>query len=332
MRPIKLGANQPPDRFYRGGERIAQFRGGQAVTSGASRMRVPEDWVGSTTTLFAEESLGLSSLPSGELLRTAVEAEPEAWLGPDHVARLGTDTGLLVKLLDAGERLPIHVHPNHAFASANLGLAHGKTEAWIALTAGTVGLGFNRDVRAEELAGWVAEQRAAEMAQAMHSLAIAPGDAVLVPAGTPHAIGAGCFVVELQEPTDLSIMLEWDGFELDGERDGHLGLGFSQALQAVDRRAKTLDEVHTLRQSTSTSRGPLLPGAGEFFRANRVHNGGGWPAGFAVVVVVRGTGTLRTSAGVDQVRGGETLVVPFACGDVSFAGDGELVVCRPPRP
>ncbi len=50
-----------------------------------------------------------------------------------------------------------------------------------------------------------------------------------MPAGVVHAIESGIFVLELQEPTDLSILLEWDGFAVDGDKDGHLNLGFDKA-------------------------------------------------------------------------------------------------------
>ncbi|WP_231560250.1 hypothetical protein [Microbacterium hominis] len=40
----------------------------------------------------------------------------------------------LVKLLDAGQRLPVHAHPDDAFAAAHLGRAHGKAEAWYILS------------------------------------------------------------------------------------------------------------------------------------------------------------------------------------------------------
>ncbi len=51
--------------------------------------------------------------------------------------------------------------------------------------------------------------------------------------GWSHAIESGIFVLELQEPTDLSILLEWDGFAVDGDKDGHLNLGFDVALDAL---------------------------------------------------------------------------------------------------
>jgi mannose-6-phosphate isomerase len=67
-----------------------------------------------------------------------------------------------------------------------------------------------------------------------------------VPPGVLHAVGEGVFLVELQEPEDLSILLEWRGFELDGERDGHLGLGFDLAPEAVECRSRSGEEIRQL--------------------------------------------------------------------------------------
>lgn len=128
MRPLILPANQPSGRFYRGGARIAEFR-----QAGPAPADAPEDWVASTTTLFGEDSLGLSRLPGGELLADAIHRNPTAWLGPDHLQTFGEDTALLVKLLDAGQRLPVHAHPDVRFAKERLALGHGKTEAWVFL-------------------------------------------------------------------------------------------------------------------------------------------------------------------------------------------------------
>jgi mannose-6-phosphate isomerase len=329
-----LPANQPADRFYRGGARIAAFRGEPPRGTHA-----PEDWIGSTTALFGADTLGLSRLPDGGLLADAVQGDPEYWLGPEHVAAFGADVGLLVKLLDAGQRLPVHAHPDVPFAGEHLGLAHGKTEAWIALEPCAVHLAFDRDVPELELRRWVEDQDVEDqdveaMLGAMHRLELDRGDAVLVPAGLPHAIGEGAFVLELQEPTDLSILMEWEGFELDGPRDGHLGLGFETALAAVDRRGWAPSQVAALRQATAATTGPLLPGAEGFFRAERWRTSGRWGAGFAVVVVVAGQGELVDDAGAaTPLHRGQALLVAHAAGALELvAHDGlEVVRCRPPR-
>jgi hypothetical protein len=112
-----------------------------------------------------------------------------------------------------------------------------KTEAWVLLEAApgaVVGLGLRRPVAPEELADMVRRHDSAGHVEAVNTRTVRPGDGILVPAGTPHFIGEGVFVLELQEPTDLSILLEWEGLAVDGDRDGHLDLGYDVALQAVD--------------------------------------------------------------------------------------------------
>ncbi|GIE95436.1 hypothetical protein [Paractinoplanes rishiriensis] len=109
-----LSANQPAT-FYRGAGRIAEFRNLPAL---ADR---PEDWVGSTTSRFGLAPSGLSTLSDGRLLVEAIADDPLWWLGPGR-----TDTGILVKLLDAGQRLPLHAHPDRRFATAHLASRTGK--------------------------------------------------------------------------------------------------------------------------------------------------------------------------------------------------------------
>lgn len=320
----QLRANQPPDRFYAGGDRIAAFRGEQVRSH-----HVPEDWVASTTTLFGESMLGLSTLPGGDLLADAIARDPLGWLGPEHVAAFGDNPELLVKLLDAGQRLPVHAHPDVAFAAEHLGLANGKTEAWVMLEPATVHLGFTRGVSVDELTRWTDTQDVDAMLHAMHRVPLAAGDAVLVPAGLPHAIGEGAFLVELQEPTDLSILLEWTGFDIDGPRDGHLGVGFDAALAAVDRRGWSADEIALLRGARASTTGDLLPDAAPFFRAERLRGDATLDAGYSVLVVVAGAGTL---AGAQQLQAGQTLVVPYDAGPLDLRGVHlEVIRCRPPR-
>ena len=168
------------------------------------------------------------------------------------------------------------------------------------------------------------------MLGAMHLLAVEPGEAVLVPAGMPHAIGQGAFLVELQEPTDLSILMEWKDFDLDGAADGHLGLGFAVALRAVDRRAWSADEVERLRGARADDVGDLLPDAAGFFRVERTRGVATAPAGFCVLVVVAGSGPLNGTFGELSVQAGQTLVIPFAAGECRLSGDVEALWCRPP--
>jgi mannose-6-phosphate isomerase len=330
LAPVRLPANQP-DRFYRGGAAIAALRGSAAREFG------PEDWVASCTTLHGSPDLGLSALPDGRLLRDAVAEHPDSWLGAAHRARFGADPALLVKLLDAGQRLPVHCHPSDEFAAAHFGSRYGKTEAWIVVgTAGpdsTVHIGFEADVPADTVADWVARQDAAAMLGALNPVTVRPGDTVFVPAGVPHAIGTGVFIVELQQPTDLSVTLEWRGF-LDEAAGGHLGIGFDTALGCVDRSGwgERLGSLVRHEDSTGAPVQDLFDeAAAGFFRAQRVRGGAELAASFGVLVALSGTGVLHTEhAGEVPVTRGETYVVPHAAGATTVAGDLVALHCLPP--
>ena len=321
MRPLTL----PPNvlqHFYAGGERIAALRG----TPSADHS--PEEWIGAANTTF-DGSRGLSRLPDGTLVRDALAADPEGFLGPEHVARFGADPALLVKLLDAGQRLPVHFHPDREFAARSLGLAHGKTEAWLIVEAdpgASVWVGFSRSVILDEVRAWMAAQDSAAMLAEMCELPVRAGDAVFVPAGTPHAIGAGILMVEVQEPTDLSVLLEWECFELT-EDEGHLGLGWEVALDALDRSAWSQERAAALRGPGAGR--SLLPAAAEpWFRAEPVRGGDTLEAGYSILVGLAGSG----SVGDEPFGRGVALLVPHGAGPLTVSGDAEGIRCRPPSP
>lgn len=326
--PIVLAPNQP-SQAYPGGGRGARFRGLDPQASPE-----PEDWIASVTARWGQAPSGLTVLEDGRTLKDAIDAEPEAFLGPQHVASFGADPFLLVKLLDSSERLVVHCHPDRDFARQHLGCAHGKTEAWLVLEAepgAEVYLTFRRDVARDELDDWVARQDVDEMLEALHPVAVRAGSAVLVPAGVPHAIGAGILLVELQEPTDFSVMLEQGRFQ-----GGDLGLGFDVALGCVDRTAWSRDRLDHLLGPGLAHHGQVLPEAADpFFRAEHVTGSSNDRiTGFGVLVAADGAGELAGEfpGSPLPLRRGATVLVPYAAGPMDLRGDVEAIWCRPPAP
>jgi mannose-6-phosphate isomerase len=326
---VRLDANQPPERFYRGGAKIDRFRG----TAKGPDFR-PEDWVGSTTALAGEQRLGLTRLRDGRLLADAIAADPVTWLGPDHLAAYGTSTMLLVKLLDAGQRLPVHAHPDDAFSAAHLHRPFGKAEAWYIIDGGTVHLGLRHDVDRRALADHVRWQDTTALLGLLHEREVEPGDVVYVPPGELHAVGQGVFLLELQQPEDLSILLEWHGFALDGARDGHLGLGFDLALQAVTTRERSPAELDRWILPAEEGLSILPSESAQYFRLDRhVVNGSVTiEPGFAIIVVEDGEVKLSTAGGHSRRAGrGSTIAAPHGEGWITATGTGTVLVCRPPR-
>ena len=301
-------------RFYSGGALIGRLHG-RAEEDGP----YPEDWVASVTEAVNpgrdEPEAGLSRVAEGPLLRDLIEEEPEAWLGRAHLERFGTSTGLLVKVLDAGVRLPVHAHPGRAFARAHFGSQFGKTEAWIVLDtraeASEVWIGLREPVERARFREWIERQDTAALLGALNHVPVRAGDVVYVPAGAPHAIGAGALIAELQEPTDLSIVAEWRGFPIE-PADAHLGIGWELALEAFDlaQRAPALG---------------LPAEARAFFWADELPE----PAGrFGVLLVLAGEGEL---AG-EHARAGDAFALPAAVTELEVSEDLRVLRCLAPDP
>jgi mannose-6-phosphate isomerase len=296
-------------RFYRGGLLIDRLRGETGADTD-----FPEDWVGSVTQASNpgrdEPLAGLSQLDDGALLRDAIAADPEGWLGPD--AARGS-TGVLVKLLDAAERLPVHFHPDRAFAAAHFRSAFGKTEAWIVLATreeeSEVWIGMRERVDRETYRGWIDRQDRDRLLDSLHRVPVRAGDVIFVPAGTPHAIGAGALIAELQEPTDFSIVCEWEGFPIAPE-DSHLGLGWDVAIEALQLEP----------QAPTTG---LPDEARAFFWADERAE----PAGrFAVWIVLDGSGTIDG----EPARRGDCFAVPAGADRIAVDGDLRVLRCLGP--
>ncbi len=343
--PLRLPDNRVPV-YYEGGSGIDRFRGLPTDTRSG-----PEDWVASLCRLPASivgpdgpPDAGLSTTVEGHVLADLVGADPVGWLGSSLAARFGADSGLLVKLLDAGERLPVHCHPTRAFGADHLGSLFGKTEGWIILGAApgaTVWLGLSDDVDVATLRRWVDEQDVGSMLSAMNAIEVQAGQVVYVPAGLPHSIGPGVFLTELQEPTSFSVLAEHASFGLD-EQQATLGLGWDVALACFDlggyrgdRLAALLPEpVEHSVQSGGTVHELFPSAADEFFAARRVRCTGTVALdgpGFAVLVITGGAGRLAWDDGDEPIASGDTWVVPFGAGPLRFTGELEAIVCLPPN-
>jgi mannose-6-phosphate isomerase len=330
-KPSKLPSNQF-DHFYKGGNRIGKLRNGPG-----GPMR-PEEWIGSTTTRFGESINGLSKLSDGQLLKDVVNADPISWLGAKHLEKFGASTEILVKLLDPDQRLPVHYHPDQSFAKEKLHMNHGKTEAWIILEApvgARVGVGFNRQMSKAEVTALVKAHDSQGLLDSLVFKEVKVGDAVFVPAGVAHAIESGMFVLELQEPTDLSILLEWDGFAVDGDKDGHLNLGYETALDAL--RLSPLSqsedkEIVSRFESSAAKSHPIFKSvADSFFRADYLTGDDKKvEAGFGIFLALTGGGQLvfENTDRLD-IKAGDAIVIPYCAGSFTVKNCSGIL-SRPP--
>jgi mannose-6-phosphate isomerase len=254
-------------------------------------------------------------LEDGTLLRDAIAADPSAWLGEAHLDRFGLTTGLLVKLLDAAERLPVHAHPNRAFAAAHFDSLFGKTEAWIVVDtrgeSAEIWVGLTEPADRQTYRAWIDAQDRDALLNSLNRVEVRAGDVVYVPAGIPHAIGAGVLIAELQEPTDFSLLCEYEGFPVD-PADSHLGLGWDRALDAFELGAH--EPVRHLPDEAKA-----------YFWADEVVE----PAGrFAVLLVLEGQGSIDGKS----ARAGDRFAVPAMTEELSAEGPLRVLRCLAPEP
>jgi mannose-6-phosphate isomerase len=159
----------------------------------------------------------------------------EVWF--QRTDRRASESGLLLKILFTDEPLSIQVHPDDAYAQS-IGLAHGKCEAWYILSAlpdARIALGLKRSVSPSELRASIESGSIVELVQWR---GVQSGEAILVVAGTIHAIGSGIVVVEIQQRSEATFRL----FDFGRQRELHndhavaAASGAHAAHQAPSRR------------------------------------------------------------------------------------------------
>jgi mannose-6-phosphate isomerase len=174
----------------------------------------------------------------GTTLRDLVRRHAPALLGPGVGPR--DQFPLLVKFLDAHQVLSVQVHPDDE-RGRRLAGDNGKTEAWVILHAEPGSLiyaGLRPGVSCADLAGAI---RSGAVEPLLHRFEPRPGDCILIPAGTIHAIGGGIVLAEIQQMSDATFRVyDWGRVGADGRpRQLHP----DQALEATDFDAGPVDPV-----------------------------------------------------------------------------------------
>jgi len=124
-------------------------------------------------------------------------------LGKANYERFGLEFPLLVKFIDARQDLSIQVHPDDVLAGKRHN-SKGKTEMWYVVSADEgahLRSGFSRKVTADE---YVASVENDTITDLLSDYSVKPGDVFFLPAGRIHSIGAGSFIAEIQQTSDIT--------------------------------------------------------------------------------------------------------------------------------
>lgn len=355
--PVKLTSPRVW-RTYTGGSRIDGIHG---IHDG-NDSQFPEEWIMSIVTArnagreqIADE--GLCYLDGTDMtLRDYIAADPEQALGHEHVNKLGNTTGVLVKIIDSAERLTVQAHPNKQQAKILFGSDFGKTECWHILGCRSIDgqepciyMGFQENITREYWQQVFEQQDIPAMLGCLHRFPVKPGETYLIKGGVPHAIGAGCLLVEIQEPTDYTVRTERvspKGLKIS-DYQCHQGLGFEKMFDCFDYQGVSQKEAQAkwcipplVREDTAAFCRTELIGTRDTdcFCLERYEIRGRCEIHpqdtMCGLYFLQGNARISSCSGTQSAKAGEQFFVPAACRAFTIQVDTEPVVlyrCFGPR-
>ena len=249
---------------------------------------------------------------AGKMLGAAWREMPPQWRGtrltdPDYFP-------ILAKFIFPNDKLSIQVHPDDAYASIQEKTAggRGKTEMWHVLSAkagAEVLIGLTPKVDREKFLKAI---DTAKLEETLVHWRVQPGDTFFVPAGTPHTIGPGMVLCEMQEYSDLTYRV-YDYGRVDAHgrpRELHI----QKALEVIDFGRPILGKVSRLALPSHESRRELLL-ACRHFATERWEIMTGMEASsndehFDLYIILTGSGEFAWDGGSTRYRPGECWLIP----------------------
>lgn len=230
---------------------------------------------------------------------------------------------LLIKLIDACDRLSVQVHPDDHYA-ASVEQDRGKTEMWYIIAAepgAEIVYGLAPGTSREDFCRSVA---AGDYESILRHQPVKAGEAYFIPAGMLHAIGKGILIAEIQQNCDLTYRV-WDYGRLgkDGQpRELHV----KKAMDVT--RPFTEQEISQLRYEKQPTHDQDLLAACRYFCVRSIDQLTGTRSlnvtqdSFISLLAVKGTGTLHYNGGTYPIQPGSSYYLPAGIGDLALRGDG----------
>ena len=196
------------------------------------------------TLIWGTESWQISGVPGNETptvsdgspvqtLNNLVKEQKDRLVGKANYERFGDEFPLLIKFIDAHQNLSIQVHPTDEIAHRQ-GKPRGKTEMWYVMDSAPDAMlynGLKQQITPEEYKSMVEDDT---ICDALAQYNVKEGDCFFIPAGRIHAIGAGCYLAEIQQTSDVTYRIYDYGRR---DKDGNLReLHTKEAAESIDYR------------------------------------------------------------------------------------------------
>lgn len=301
-----------------GGEKIIPFKHLNETLS-----NVGESW--EVSAVEGSESVVANGPDKGMTLPEMVRRYKEELVGESNYARFGDKFPLLIKFIDAKLDLSIQVHPDDVLARKRHN-SFGKNEMWYVISAdpgARLISGFSQEITPKEYKERVHDGTFADVLQ---TCAIQPGDVFYVPAGRVHGIGAGAFVAEIQQTSDITYRIyDYNRKDKDGKtRELHT----TQAVDAINF-ADVQDDFRTAYERVQNE--PVEVVACPYFTTSvydmteEITCDYSELDSFIIFICVEGSGKLTDNEGNEiALQAGESVLLPATTQNITIVPDGHV--------
>lgn len=296
-----------------GGERIAPFKRLECNMG-----QVGESW--EISGVKGQETVVDGGPYDGLTTNELVATLRDRLLGRDNYLRYGDEFPLLIKFIDAAGDLSVQVHPDDATAMRH-GRKRGKTEMWYVIDSepsATLMVGLKRSITPDEYKALVAN---GTICDAISRYNVKEGDCFYIPSGRIHSIGAGCFLTEIQQTSDVTYRI-YDFKRKD--KDGNFReLHTAEAADAIDYQVQESYRTEYDRVKNEPAELVDCP----YFRTALYDLDEPMTLdyseldSFVILIGVCGEGTLTCDDGTSAtLSAGHTLLLPATTGIVGVSG------------
>lgn len=305
-----------------GGERLS--REGKPLRKSQDASRIGESW--EISTLPGNLSVASNGFLKSNDLEELIEVYMGDLVGDKVYEEYGEEFPLLIKFIDAREKLSVQVHPNDDLA-ADRNEGRGKTEMWYIMDAApgsVVYVGFNREVSAEDYMKAASDGTIPSLLQTYEAR---KGDIFYIPAGTLHAIGEGIILAEIQEASDITYRV--DDWGRVGKNGKPRRLHLAEALDAIDfsygrdylKTVSRQSNINTLREAVSSPyfTTNLIQLDGEMLRDHESLDS------FVVYICTEGHAAISTNGGNETLDAFQCLLIPAEADEVRLQGKATLL-------
>lgn len=259
----------------------------------------------------------------GQLLTYMIERYGKEIVGTEIYSSTGKFP-LLIKFIDANDKLSIQVHPNDEYAKVNENGELGKNEMWYILAAkpgAKLVYGIRPGITAKDFRNAVNENRIEEC---LNEVEVYPGDVLNIPAGLVHAIGEGILLAEIQQNSNTTYrVFDYNRTDKNGNKRP---LHIDKALEVIDFNFNTGNAKTTgLNVKIDSNSVKSYKIANKYFSVelydvNGLINEKADGRKFHIYVFVDGDGEIRYSGGKIQFSMGESVLIPACLGEYALEG------------